>query len=261
MNAQTVFNAAQEEYDDLDEDAYSDDLQDAEEDVIDAQQNVEDATADLEEYLDLDEENATRKRYEDALKDAQDAYNETVRAKTDIQVEHDEIVNTYQKALASLSVAQAEYEKRGEGPDADTLAQVNAQITSLEARKIAIEEQLDKTSLKAPFAGQIMEIYPGEFEFTSPGQPVIILADTKQWFVETDDLTELEVVRVMDDQAVKITAESFPGEIFSGTVESIGNFPNVDQGDVLYIIRIKLDKAELPALKWGMSVTITFEEQ
>ena len=261
LNAQIVFNAAQEGYDDLDEDAYSDDLQDAEEDVIDAQQDVEDATADLEEYLDLDEENATRKRYEDALKDAQDVYNETVRAKTDIQVEHDEIVNTYQKALASLSVAQAEYEKRGEGPDADTLAQVNAQITSLEARKTAIEEQLDKTSLKAPFAGQIMEIYPGEFEFTSPGQPVIILADTKQWFVETDDLTELEVVRVMDDQAVKITAESFPGEIFSGTVESIGSFPNVDQGDVLYTIRIKLDKAELPALKWGMSVTITFEEQ
>ena len=261
LNAQLLFNAAQKDYDALDEDAFQDDLEDAEEDVIDAQQDVEDATADLEEYKDLDEDNATRKRYEDALKDAQDDLNAAIRRKTETQVDHDEVVNTYQKALAVLTVAQSEYDKRSEGPDVDTLAQLEAQVDSLETRKVALQEQLARMTLEAPFSGQVVEIYLQESEFAAPGQPVVVLADTKQWFVETDDLTELEVVRIGEDQMVTVEAESFPSEIFSGTIESIGDFPSIDQGDVLYTIRIKLDDADLPALKWGMSVTITFQEQ
>jgi hypothetical protein len=66
-------------------DAYQDDLQDAEEDVIEAQQDVADAQTDLQDYLNLDEDNSTRQRYEDDLKDAQDAYHEKVRAKSEIQ--------------------------------------------------------------------------------------------------------------------------------------------------------------------------------
>ena len=261
LNAQLLFNAAQKDYDALDEDAFQDDIEDAQEDVIDAQQDVEDAAADMEEYKDLDEDNATRKRYEDALKDAQDDLNAAVRRQTEIQVDHDEVVNTYQKALAALTVAQSEYDKRSAGPDVDTLAQLEAQVDSLETRKVALQEQLSKMTLDAPFSGQVVEIYPQESEFTAPGQPVVVLADTMQWFVETNDLTELEIVRIGEDQIVTIEAESFPGELFSGTVESIGDFPNIDQGDVLYTVRIKLDDANLPALKWGMSVTITFQEQ
>lgn len=261
LNAQLLFNAAQEAYDALDEDAFQDDLENAEEDVIDAQQDVEDAAADLEEYHDLDEENATRIRYEDALKDAQDDLNAAVRRKSEIQVDHDEVVNTYQKALAVLTVAQSEYDKRSEGPDVDALAQLEARVDSLETRKVALQEQLAKMTLKAPFSGQVVKIYPQESEFTSPGQPVVVLADTRQWFVETNDVTELEIVRIGEDQTVTIEVESFAGEIFSGTVESVGDFPNKDQGDVLYTVRIKLDDADLPALKWGMSVTITFQEQ
>ena len=261
LNAQLLFNEAQKNYDALDEDAFQDDLEDTEEDVIEAQQDVEDATAEMDEYKDLDEENATRKRYEDALKDAQDDLNKAVRRKTEILVDHDEIVNTYQKALAVLTIAQSEYEKRSEGPDVDKLAQLEAQVDSLETKKTALQEQLAKMTLEAPFSGQVVEIYPQESEFAAPGQPVVVLADTKQWFVETDDLTELEVVRIGEDQIVTIETESFPGEIFSGTIESIGDFPTIDQGDVLYTIRIKLNDANLPALKWGMSVTITFQEQ
>lgn len=261
LNAQLLFNAAQKDYDALNEDAFQDDIEDAQEDVIDAQQDVEDAAADMEEYKNLDEDNATRKRYEDALKDAQDDLNAAMRRQTEVQVDHDEVVNTYQKALAVLTVAQSEYDKRSEGPDVDTLAQLEAQVDSLETRKGALQEQLAKMTLEAPFSGRVVEIYPQESEFTSPGQPVLVLADTMQWFVETNDLTELEIVRIGEDQIVTIEAESFPGEIFSGTVESIGDFPNMDQGDVLYTVRIKLDDANLPALKWGMSVTITFQEQ
>jgi len=261
MDTQETFNTAQEDYDDLDEDAFQDDLQDAEEDIIDAQQDVDDAQADLQEYLDLDEDNSTRQRYEDDLKDAQDTYNEKVRAKSEIQLEHDRILNAYQAAEAALAVAQAEYDKRQNGPDTDMLASLTAQIDSLQASQSAVDEQLSKMTLKAPFDGQVMEIYIDESEFASPGQPMIVIASTDQWIVETTDLTELEVVNIKAGQSVSIEAEAYPGEIFSGTVESIGSFPHMDQGDVLYTVRIKVNAQDLLTLKWGMSVTVTFEQE
>lgn len=261
LGAQAAFDEAQEAYDDLDEDAYEDDLQDAEKDIIDAQQDVEDAQADLKEYLDLDEENSTRIRYENALEDAQNAYNEKVRAKSAIQIEHDRIVNSYQAAKAALNVAQTEYDKRKDGPDVDMLASLTAQIESLEASQTAVKKQLEKLELKAPFDGQVMEIYIDESEFASPGQPVIVIARTTQWIVETNDLTELEVVNIHEGQPVSIEAEAFPGETFSGTVDFISDFPEMDQGDVLYTVRIVINSQDLPALKWGMSVTISFEEE
>ena len=260
LEAQAVFNAAQVEYDDLDEDRYEDDLQDAEEDIIDAQKDVEDAQTDLQNYLDLEEDNSTRQRYEDALKDAQDTYNEKVRAKSEIQLEHDEVVNAYQNAQAALTVAQAEYDKRKDGPDTDMLAVLTAQVESLQVRQLAINEQLDNLQITAPFSGQVMKINIDEGEFASPGLPMVMIANTSTWIVETSDLTELEVVNLQEGQPVSIEVEAFPGELLSGTIDSISGFPNTDQGDVLYTVRITLDTQDLPDLKWGMSVTITFED-
>ena len=261
LDAQTAFNDAQKVYDDLDEDAYEDDLQDAEADIVDAQKDVDDAKTDLAEYVNLDEENSTRIRYEDALKDAQDTYNKEVRAKSAIQLKHDRILNSYQTAEAVLSVAQAEYDKRKDGPDTDTLATLTAQKERLEAKQLAINEQLEKLQLKAPFSGRVMEIYVDEGEFTSPCIPMVVIANADKWVVETSDLTELEVVNIQEGQPVSIEVEAFPGEIFTGIVDSISNFPETAQGDVLYTVRILFNSQDLPALKWGMSVTITFEEE
>lgn len=261
LEAQAAFNAAQKDYDNLDEDKFEDDLQDAEEDIIDAQKDVEDAQADLQEYLDLEEDNSTRQRYEDALDDAQDTYDEKVRAKSAIQLKHDQIVNTYQTAQAALDVAQAEYDKRKDGPDTDMLAVLTAQVESLQAKQLAITEQLDNLQITAPFSGQVMEINIDEGEFAAPGTPVVVIANTDTWIVETSDLTELEVVNLQVGQPVSIEVEAFPGELLTGTVDSISGFPNTDQGDVLYTVRITLDSQDLPDLKWGMSVTITFEAE
>ncbi len=107
-------------------------------------------------------------------------------------MEHDRVVNTYQQAEAALAVAQAEYEKRQDGPDSDMLASLNAQVESLQASQSAVEEQLAKLYPYRSFRWAVMEIYIDESEFASPGQPMIVIADTTQWMAETTDLTELE---------------------------------------------------------------------
>jgi len=260
LDAQEVFDAAQQAYDELDQDAYEDDLEQAEEEIIDARQKLEDARDDLAEYQDLDSENATRQRYEDDVEQAEDALNEKMRAKTALQTEHDRIESAYVEAEAALQVAQEEYQNREDGPDADQLAQVEAQIESIQAQIAAVEEELDNLTLTAPFAGEVVRLYYTADEFVAPGMTILRLADTSQWVVESTDLTELEVAELAVGQSVQIEAEAFPEERFSGTIERISSYPEKQQGDVLYTVRITMDADQtLPALRWGMTVTLTFE--
>lgn len=262
LDAQEAYDAAQQAYDEFDKEAYEDDLEQAEEDIIDARKEVEEAKDNLAEYQDLDPENATRQRYEDDVEQAEDALNEKLRAKSALQNEYERIETAYVEAKAVLQVAQEEYQKREDGPEADQLAQLEAQIESIEAQITTVEKDLDSMILKAPFSGEVVRVYVDSEEFVAPGTAVVWLADTRQWIVESTDLTELDVAELVAGQTVQIEAEAFPDELFNGTIDRIYSYPIKTQGDVLYTVRITLDKDQtLPALRWGMTLTLTFDEE
>lgn len=260
LDAQEAVDAAQKADDEFDQDGFEDDIEKAEEDIIDARQAVEDAKDELADYLDLDEENATRKRYQDAVDKAEDTLNEKLRTKTALQSEHDRIESGYAAAEAALIVAQDEYAKRKDGPDADLLAQLQSQVESIQAQLDALDVELAKMSLTAPFDGEVVRVNLAQSEFAAPGQTVIWLADTAQWRVESTDLTEIEAAKLPLGQSVQIEAEAYPGQVFTGTIERISSFPETQLGDVLYTVHITLDAGqELPDLRWGMTLTLSFD--
>jgi multidrug efflux pump subunit AcrA (membrane-fusion protein) len=78
-------------------------------------------------------------------------------------------------------------------------------------------------------------------------------------YVETDDLTEIEVVDVQEGQKVTVVADALPGVEMNGTVESINQVFEEKRGDITYTVRIALDNPD-PRLRWGMTVVVTFEE-
>ena len=83
------------------------------------------------------------------------------------------------------------------------------------------------------------------------------IADTSQWFVDTSDLNEQDVVKVSLGQKVDVSADALPGVKMSGVVAEIGNTP-VNQGtDVLYTVRILLNNPDA-RLRWGMTMEVTF---
>jgi len=84
------------------------------------------------------------------------------------------------------------------------------------------------------------------------------VADTSQWYVETSDLTELEVVDVAVGQNVSILADALPDVEMSGIVEEISQSFKSQGGDILYTARIKVDDVD-PRMRWGMTVEVTFE--
>ena len=258
LDTQDAYDAAQEAYDEFNKDDYEDDLEQAEEDIIDAQQAVDDAKDELADYLDLDAENATRKRYEDDLDVAEDNLNEKQRAKSALETEWHRIESVYLTADAALKVAQEEYEKRKDGPDTDAVEQLEAQISSINAQLTAVEEEIKSLILTAPFEGEIVKLYYAENEFVSPGSIVMLVADTSEWVVESTDLTELEVAKLFIGQTVSMEADAFKGDNFTGVVDRISSYPESKQGDVLYTVHIKIDEGEVPELRWGMTLMLIF---
>ena len=259
LDAQDNYDEAQQDIDEFDEDEYEDDLERAKEDIVTARQDVEDAEDDLSDYLDLDKDNATRISFEDALERAEDTLNEKLRDKTALETEYDRIKSQYLAAEAALQNAYDEYDKYEDGPNADDLAQANAQIESIQMQITAVEEEIAKLTMIAPFAGEIVKANYAENEFVSLGSVMFLLADTSEWIVESTDLTELEVADLSVGEIVNMEADAFEGVAFTGMVERISSYPETKQGDVLYTVHIAIDEGDLPELRWGMTLTLYFD--
>jgi multidrug resistance efflux pump len=89
------------------------------------------------------------------------------------------------------------------------------------------------------------------------GQPVAKWADLSEWYVETTDLTEIDVVNIEVGQTVEVAADALPGNIMNGTVTAIQDTFQEVRGDITYVTRIKLEDA-VPGLRWGMTVLVSF---
>jgi multidrug efflux pump subunit AcrA (membrane-fusion protein) len=140
-------------------------------------------------------------------------------------------------------------------PDASGIA-----LLQLKQDQLAVQTaqaNLDASKLTAPFDGTIMDINISSNQVVGPDTWAVAIADTSQWFVDTSDLNELDVVKVGLGHTVNITADALPGVKMSGVVEEIGNTP-VNQGtDVLYTVHILLKNPD-PRLRWGMTMEVTF---
>jgi len=89
-----------------------------------------------------------------------------------------------------------------------------------------------------------------------PTGPAIILADLSSWRVETEDLTELEVVKLSAGQAVTVTFDALPDVSLPGTITQIKPMGSNRQGDIVYTVVVALQKEE-PRLRWNMTAVMT----
>lgn len=258
LAARLAITTAQEKLDDFDTDAYEDDLEDARDDAIQAEYDLEQAQEDFEDYRDLPTDSAAYKRHHEDLEEAERAFHAAVQEREELEVTYEGLKLDLSLAQAALDLAELHYAKRIDGPDVDPAASLQAKIDAAEARITALQAGLQDLEIHAPFNGTILDVDLKMNETVSAGHPVIIVADCSQWYVETDDLTEMEVVRVEEGQAVSAVPDALPDAVIRGKVESIDAFAHVQQGDVIYTARILLDAFDLP-LRWGMTMVVTFE--
>ena len=129
------------------------------------------------------------------------------------------------------------------------------QVDAAKARVAQAQAALDETTLLAPFDGVIAELPINPGEMVSPGVLVASLADLANWQVETDDLSEVDVVNVQPGAEVSITVDALPGVTLSGKVTSITPRSAVKRGDVTYTVKVAITNPD-PRLKWGMTAFV-----
>lgn len=244
-------------WDAVDTQDFQDQIDDASETVAERQDGLDTAQEDLDKYKDLSEDNPTRKDYEDRLEEAQNDYDEAVRQRDELVNQHDMAQAAYQQAQEALSEAQYQFDLTQAGPDADQLALVEAQLANAEAQVAAAQAALDLRDLKAPFAGTVVDVNVLSGELVGGEGWAVLLADFSVWYVETSDLTELEVVEIRVGQHASLVADALPDLILSGEVSEISQVFKEKSGDITYQARIRVDESDA-RLMWGMTVEVTF---
>jgi HlyD family secretion protein len=177
------------------------------------------------------------------------------------QAERQLAVVEEQIGVAEASVAQAQGQvavARAPARPQD-VTRAEAAVAQTEAALQAAQVPLTQTELTAPFTGTVASLDVEVGEQVGPGLPVVQLADFSQWYVETDDLTEIEVVRVRVGQTVSLVPDALPDLEMKGVVESIGQISEIKRGDTTYTVRIRVEGEADPRLRWGMTILATFE--
>lgn len=162
-------------------------------------------------------------------------------------------------AEAALAEAQADYAKVAAGPDPAQLAIAEARVKAAEAALAAAKAAIENNELRAPFAGTLASLNVKAGDQVSPGQSVAALADFSGWIVETNNLTELEVVRVEVGQGVSVVFDALPDLALRGEVVFVSNVFQEQRGDITYTVRIALAEGH-PQMLWGMTAQATFDK-
>ncbi|OQY31675.1 MAG: hypothetical protein B6I38_05520 [Anaerolineaceae bacterium 4572_5.1] len=258
LEAQIIRAEAERAWEKLDIDDLQDTIEDAKAEISDREEDLLDAQDEFDKYKDLDEENSKRKNAEDDLEKAQEDLNEAIRDWEEALQEVDNVRAALDAALAAEAEAKREFEVRAEnGLDPQEKTLLEAQLASIQAQVTAAKNARDDYDLKAPFAGTITDINIEVGQLAGPEVWAIQLADLTEFYVETSDLTELEVVKIHAGQTVEIVPDALPELTITGVVESIGQSFKTQAGDIVYTVKIRLDESD-SALRWGMTVEVTF---
>jgi multidrug efflux pump subunit AcrA (membrane-fusion protein) len=257
LTAKEQVNQALLAWNEIDTDTYQKKVDDADLKVSDAQTELEQAQEDFDTYADLAEDNPTRQRYEDALIDAQLALDEAVAAYDQLIINRERAEVNLELARAMLAQVQQDYDATREGADPDLLTLAMLRQENALAQVAAAQSALDMRDLKAPFSGTVVELNIGVNELTGSDTWAVLVADFSEWYVETNDLTELDVVAISVGQIASVTPDALSEQTFQGEVTEIAQTFGVQSGDILYQVRLLVAEPD-PAFRWGMTVEVVF---
>ena len=258
MQAQVVRALAARAWEALNVDNIDSRIDDAEAAVQDRQADLDDAQDVFDKYRDLDTDNTNRQQAETDLENAQDDYNQAVRDLEAVRREKDTVRAALDQALAAEAEAQHGYDVTLDGPDTEQLALLTARLANAKAQSAAAEANLANYQLVAPFAGTVTDINLDPGEWAGPEKKAAVVADFSAWYVETSDLTELDVVDVAVGQRAEVVADALPEVTLSAVVEEVSQSFDVQGGDILYTVRLRVNDSDA-RLRWGMTVEVTFE--
>lgn len=167
--------------------------------------------------------------------------------------------------VASAKVKEAEETKRllEKGPRRETIRLNQDAVEQARASVEYYRMLLDKTVIRSPIDGRVIEKYLDEGEIVIPETPIITVADVENIRVNAEvDETDSGKVNIGDP--VEITSDAYPGKTFKGEVEEIAGYvgsrkikPNNTAKNLdMKVLQVKVALKEKTPLKIGMTVDV-----
>lgn len=159
---------------------------------------------------------------------------------------------------AQIRNAQSQLDLLIAGPRAQTVMVAEVDVEIAQASVQQIEAALADTELKAPFAGVIASLDVEVGEAVAAGAVVLQLGDTTGWEIETDDLIDLDVVKIAEGSRASVFVDALPDVEITGTVTRIKQFGETKFGDMTYTVFIEPDQND-ERLRWNMTAEVIIE--
>ena len=137
---------------------------------------------------------------------------------------------------------------------------LQARLTAADTAVNTAQAAVDALVLRAPINGNVADISVQPGQKISAGDVVLAVADFSEWVVETDSLTEIEVVNVSPGQKVEVILDALPNLTLTGEVTTINSRFEEKRGDITYTVTILLDEGDT-RMRWGMTAAVYFLPQ
>lgn len=177
---------------------------------------------------------------------------------------------TLDNAEAAFKAAQAAVNESTQrklllvkGPKPQTVQVYRDQVQQAEATLDYYRKRLDKTIVRSPIDGTVIERYLDEGEGVTPEIPILAIADLSKIWVNAE-VDETDIGRVHVGEKAQITSNAYPGQSFAGSVREIANYagvrkirpsnPAVNLG--LKVVQVKIQLETQTPLRLGMSVDV-----
>lgn len=217
---------------------------------------------------------AAQDYYDDALtalEDAEEAYNDLMTGDEaeDIEYARGQVFvaqQRYDAAYARLLSLQTGADSPAVIAAAKEVDKTKSALAQAEANLALIDAQIAKLEVKAPMDGIILtrNVEPGEF--IQPGATTLTLANLNELTI-TVYIPEDRYGEISLGQTAEVTADSFPGEIFTATVVQIAdkaeftprNVQTVEgRSSTVFAVKLKVEDPQ-GKLKIGMPADVVFE--
>jgi ABC exporter DevB family membrane fusion protein len=123
----------------------------------------------------------------------------------------------------SVDAAEARKKAAVAGSRSEDVVVAQAKVQAAEARREQARAAYERTLVRAPIAGRILQLKfrAGEFFNPNGSDPLVVMGDTRKLRVRMD-IDERDVARVMAGQAAFAQLSAFAGKRFGGHVVEVG---------------------------------------
>ncbi len=157
-----------------------------------------------------------------------------------------------------LEDLKRQYKIYSQGPDPVEVELATARLQLANDQLSVAKANYEDLTLYAPFDGTVVQLNFEVGKQIAATQPLLLLADLSQWTVETEDLTELSVTRIIEGATAQVSIDALPNINFDGKVIEIKEIGETKRGDITYTVVITLDQND-PRLRWNMTSAITID--